>query len=69
MYKKRSEESLMEKVRYRLDLEKVKLERDAAISDLTGECTVCKNSNECIKYPCYCINGNAWEWRGVLENK
>ena len=65
MYKERSERSLFEKERYRLDLEQVKQERDAAISDLTGECTVCKNSNECVKYPCYCINGSAWEWRGV----
>lgn len=67
MYKERSERSLFEKERYRLDLEQVKRERDAAISDLIGECTVCKNSNECTKYPCYCINGSAWEWRGVPE--
>jgi hypothetical protein len=69
MYKERSERSLFEKERYRLDLEQVKRERDAAISDLIGECTVCKNSNECVKYPCYCINGSAWEWRGVPEDK
>jgi len=69
MYKERSERSLFYKERYRLDLEQVKRERDAAISDLIGECTVCKNSNECVKYPCYCINGSAWKWRGVQENK
>ena len=27
-----------------------------------GDCGVCENAGECEKYPCYCINGNAWKF-------
>lgn len=50
---------------FREELLKTKRELHYAIDDLCGMCSACKNSNECTKYPCYCINGSAWEWRGV----
>ena len=48
-------------------LEYVERERDAAIDDLAGDCGVCKHSSYCSLHPCYCINGNVWEWRGVSD--
>lgn len=47
------------------ELKHVKLERDAAVEDLTGDCDVCKNIDYCIKYPCWCIASNQFEWRGI----
>lgn len=29
---------------------------------LQNDCDVCANKKDCIKYPCYCINGNAWKF-------
>jgi hypothetical protein len=45
----------------------VKRQLKVAIDDLYGDCGSCKHSEECKKYPCYCINYNAWEWRGIDE--
>lgn len=33
-----------------------------AISELSGDCSVCANSEKCKNYPLFCINGNAWKW-------
>ena len=41
MYKERSENDLLEKERYRLDLEQVKKERDALVNRLHGKCEYC----------------------------
>jgi hypothetical protein len=46
-------------------LERTEHERDVAIKDLAGDCSVCKHLSYCSLHPCYCINGNVWEWRGV----
>ena len=54
-------EDLMLKLKY------VERERDAAIDDLSGDCGVCKHSSYCSLHPCYCINGNVWEWRGMKD--
>lgn len=56
-------ECLMSKLEY------VERERDAAIGDLTGDCSVCKHSTYCSLHPCFCINGNVWAWRGIPEKK
>ena len=52
-------EALMSKLEY------VERERDTAIKDLTGDCVACKHLSYCSLHPCYCVNGNVWEWRGV----
>lgn len=65
MYKERSEKDFAEKIQYRLELDKMKCERDAAISDLHGDCDVCKNYDECVKHSLHCINSGMWEWRGI----
>ena len=49
------------------ELEQARKERDAALRDLSGDCGVCARSEECSRYPNYCINGNRWQWRGVKE--
>lgn len=44
------------------ELEKVKVERDAAIEDLSGQCEYCQKKDDCVsrKGP----HWNCWQWRG-----
>ena len=82
MYKERSERSLFEKERYRLDLEQVKRERDALIEERHGECEYCKYDHkmrdicfDCLhnKYRVIWKTGKEypdnWEWRGTQETE
>lgn len=41
----------------------------ALLKDVRGSCDICGNIEACAKYPAYCINGSAWEWRGVKEKE
>lgn len=57
----------------REQLAKVTAERNALLKEFAGECGVCANYEKCRNNPCYCINGNMWEWcglnRGVQNNE
>ncbi len=53
-------------------IEKLSSDRDAlnrrckaAERVLIGWCDVCANEEECVKYPCYCINGSAWKLKDL----
>ncbi len=48
----------------REQLAKLTAEHDALLKELAGECGVCAHYEKCRNNPCYCINGNMWEWRG-----
>lgn len=53
----------------RKELENVKAERDSLLKEFAGECGLCANYEKCKKYPCYCIDGNMWEYRGSKESE
>ena len=59
------------------ELERVKLERDAAVEDISRECHKCKHFkvlfNGCTPdYDCdysdVCRDNDHWQWRGVKED-
>lgn len=48
----------------------LKKKLDMAIKDLQGDCFACANKDECKKkYPCYCFEGSAFEWRGEEDTE
>ena len=58
----------MELSEAKAEIEQLKRERDAALSDLYGNCECCSNIETCYVDPCYCINANMWQWRGIKED-
>ena len=61
-----------ENEKLRAELEKVKRERDAAVTDLKavgkGECWVCKHFRNGGQKCRNCEDGSNWEWRGQKED-
>ncbi|MBO7275141.1 MAG: hypothetical protein J6V15_02085, partial [Clostridia bacterium] len=45
------------------------LEREivALLNDLSGDCDSCEHNDECEDYPRNCVEGDRWEWRGIVE--
>lgn len=60
----------------RAELEKVKMERDAAVNDCSGRCDTCAFEKDCAKHDAndadimhwYYGDCEDWEWRGVKED-
>lgn len=61
-----------ENEKLRAELEQVKRERDAAVTDLKavgkGECWVCKHFRNGGQKCRNCEDGSNWEWRGQKED-
>ena len=47
------------------EVERLTRENDAMAKYLHGDCGVCTTRCGHGKYPCFCINGSAWQWRGA----
>ena len=54
-----------ENLMLRIELDRLKRERDQAVEDLSGQCDYCQKQNDCIDRKGE--HWNCWQWRGVKE--